>query len=189
MKIILEKNNKLGHGYQIHAIQGPLDKTYDEESLDLVTAGAYAKDLLDSINREQNSNYKLEDVLCVTDEALEANKKNDIMSMKFWKDTHGGDFQYMSPVVEKNGEPEVVFTTRGVIGISFVTWKNDGNEKAKSIVIRYCQLLAAKGYGKGATEIWEEVNKMSIKEGIEWIDETFDKYKISGDSIMDMFAK
>lgn len=71
MVIRIEANRKQGRGFQIHLMDGPLDKLFDTDPLDFYSALACAGELLELLNRELGTEHKLEDVLVITGDGLE----------------------------------------------------------------------------------------------------------------------
>lgn len=183
MEILLELNQKYGTGYQVHLLHGPVDSVMDVEPFTLYDAAQGAQIAVDEINKAMQTDYKLWECMKITDEALQANKSRDFASAQFLRDIKSGTYKLARPKPtpdvmkqEVDGEEEILFTARGVVLMAFLLWVDEKNAKSKLFLQRYCNLIAMRGYGKGASEILAEVLAMGKDEGVEWVRDTYDKY-------------
>lgn len=183
MEILLELNQKYGTGYQVHLLHGPVDSVMDVEPFTLYDAAQGAQIAVDEINKAMQTEYKLWECMKITDEALQANKSRDFASAQFLRDIKSGAYKLVRPnprpdvmKQEVDGEEEILFTARGVVLMAFLLWVDEKNAKSKLFLQRYCNLIAMRGYGKGASKILAEVLAMGKDEGVEWVRDTYDKY-------------
>lgn len=183
MEILLELNQKYGTGYQVHLLHGPVDSVMDVEPFTLYDAAQGAQIAVDEINKAMQTDYKLWECMKITDEALQANKSRDFASAQLFQDIKTGRHKLTQPkptydIMKRDvdGEEEILFTGRGVVLFCFLTWVDEKNAKSKLFLQRYCNLIAMRGYGKGASEILAEVLAMGKDEGVDWVRDTYDKY-------------
>lgn len=180
MIVKLELNQKYGKGYQVRVIYGPVDEVYDKEQLNLYEAAQHASTVVDILNKEFKTEYKPEDVIRITEEGLEANKGYDFGSAQMMKDIDSRSFNLVKPEptpdikYDENGE--MYFSARGLLLFTYITWQEEQTEPAKKFLMKYCQLLASHKYGKGATQIFNEMDRLDKDSGCEWIRETYAKY-------------
>lgn len=194
MKIILEKNENYGRGYQVHLLHGPVDSVMDLEPYTLYDATQGAQVTVDEINKRTGTSYKLHEVLHINGEAIEANKDTDLASARFARDIQTGKGEYVTQREntadvmrqEVDGKEEVLLSGRGVMLYAWLGWSDEKNAKSKEILRQYCNLLAMRGYGKGASKILEEALRQGKEEGLAWVRETYGKYIRNGSEIMDM---
>ncbi len=142
MELILELNQRYGYGYQAHLIMPPVDSILDVEPFTLYDAANGAKTVVDEINKATGSNYKLHEVLCITDEALRANKERDLASAKLWKEKRSGDHSSIAPSQEPmtrtmiiDGKEEVMLSARGLMLFSFYAWRDDRKPKVSERIL------------------------------------------------------
>lgn len=179
----LELNKRFGRGYQIRMqLEGLIDTVFDESPMDLQEAYSNVYYAVEELNKAEGYNYVPQDTICITEEALEANKGFDVMSAKMYKDAQSGKGKLCVPAQAVctteivDGEEEMMLSAAGVVIVGFLTWRDDENLKAKGMVKRYCQYLALHGYGHNATNILTEVEGMDKEEGVNWIRATHGKY-------------
>lgn len=189
--INLELNQKFGRGYQIRVIHGPVNQVYDKEPYNLNEAAQRAKVTLEIFQKELGEIFDPDEVIGITGEALEVNRRYDIASAQFFKDVKSGAFNYCQPapipdVMPGDGE-EMLLSARGVLLFSYLTWNEERTEPAKKFMMRYCQLLASRGYGKGATQIFDDMDKMDKDSGCEWIRKTYEKYTHNDEEVIALF--
>lgn len=194
MKIILEKNKKFGRGYQVHLLHGPVDSVMDLEPYTLYDATQGAQVTVDEINKRTGTEYKLHEVLHIDGEAIEANKDTDLASARFARDIQTGKREYVTEEIETrdfcwheiDGKKELMLSGRGVMLYAWLGWSDEKNAKSRELLRQYCNLLAMRGYGKGASKILEEALRQGKEEGLAWVRETYGKYIRNGSEIMDM---
>ena len=156
MVIRIETNQRYGQRFQIHIIDGPLNKIFDEYPLDLHSAVSYARELLNTINRERGTSYEIGEVLQTSISDLEANAKEDFVAARFLDDVKSEKYEPSTPGgadIKKSvidGKEEYVLSGRGVVLFCLSSWKKDKNEKAKGVLRRYCEYICAHGRKGGA---------------------------------------
>lgn len=191
MFINLELNQKFGKGYQIRVIHGPVNQVYDKEPFNLNEAAKCATVTLELFQKEFGETFDPDEVIGITDEALEVNRKYDIASAQFFKDVKSGSFNYCQPAPIPDAIPgegeEMLLSARGVLLFSYLTWKEERTKPAQRFMMRYCQLLASRGYGKGAAQIFNDMDKMDKDSGCEWIRETYQKYTHNDEEVIALF--
>lgn len=194
MKIILERNKKFGRGYQVHLLHGPVDSVMDLEPYTLYDATQGAQVTVDEINKQTGTSYKLHEVLHIDGEAIEANKDTDLASARFARDIQTGKREYVTEEIETrdfcwheiDGKKELMLSGRGVMLFAWLGWSDEKNAKSRELLRQYCNLLAMRGYGKGASKILEEALRQGKEEGLAWVRETYGKYIRNSNEIMDM---
>ena len=78
--LYIEANQKHGHGYQVHiVIDGIVDTTMADEPFSLYDALGGTQLTLEAVNKERGTNYLLPDVLLVSREAAEAERRTDFL--------------------------------------------------------------------------------------------------------------
>ena len=191
MQIKIELNQKFGKGYQVRIIHGPINQVYDKEPMNLNEAAQCAAVALDVFKNDLGETFNPDEVISITDEALEVNRKHDIASAQFFKDIRSGAFKYCQPApvpdVTKGEDDEMLLSARGVLLFSYLTWIEEKTEPAKKFMLRYCQLLASRGYGKGATQIFREMNAMDKNSGCAWIRQTYKEYTHNDKEVIALF--
>lgn len=182
MEIILELNRRFGRGYQIHLIHGPTDKTYDAEPLTLYEAGAYVGTLLEEMNQAFGTDYKPYQVLHTTAEGLEVNAKSDLASARMLYDIKNERYEYSTPATADfkkaviDGEEQYLLSGRGTVLTTYFCWQDDGNQKAKEAMLRYCQYIAAHGFKGGATRAFDELERRDKDHAVDWIRQTYARH-------------
>lgn len=172
MQIQLEFNQRLGEGFQIRVMDGPLCEVYDEEPLTLPEAVRCVKECVDDMNRELGTDYKVKNVLVTSKDALESNAKTDITAARILRDALSRPAQDVREAVV-DGEKQPVISGRGVILMAWAAWKDDGMPKAKDALRRYCEYISAHGYRGGASKAMEALCSMEMNAGARWIKRTF----------------
>jgi len=165
MKTRVELNQKHGYGYQARMIVGGLESMIDKEPLMLGDIMAGTQMAIEEINARTGSNYKLHEVIEIDAEALEINAKKDFASALMLKEKR-----------KEEAEGEILFTGRGVVKSTYLTWVDENNSIARESFRRYCQYLAMHGFGCRASSIFKEVEQMSKDDVCKWIDDTYDQY-------------
>lgn len=179
MLIRIEANQRHGRGFQIHLMDGPLDKLYDESPLDFSTAVSYAGMLLDMINQQQGTNYEIGKVLQVSTGDLETGARQDIGAARVLHDAMSEGYRLSTlpgPDVRKDENGEYLISARGVVLLCLSSWKTDKNEKAWSCLRRYCEYISAHGRKGGATKALLELDGLSREDGVRWIKKTYARH-------------
>lgn len=179
MEIYLELNRRFGRGFQVRITHGPMDKTYDHGPLDMYTAGAYAGTLLEMVNKEMGADYKPHQVLRVTNEALEVNAKTDFAAARMLQDQKHGKYALSTPggrdfkrqVID--GEEQYLLSGRGVVLFCCSTWRDEGNQRARDALRRYCEYICAHGCKGGASKALAELDALDQDGAAEWIRRTY----------------
>lgn len=191
LKVVLETNQKFGRGYQLN-IQTPIQSwVYDQEELSLTDAGGYVGVFLESYNKTFHTAHELHEVLRIAGEALRANK-NDFMSRKLLKDIETGRGKYILPPQPTDYRTdeygETWLSGRGTLVFAYTSWIGEGrkDDKGAKLLQGYCRLLAGKGYGGGASEIFGRLKAMDINTGVDWCKATYAKH-VSSTEIMGLF--
>lgn len=190
MKVLIELNKRFGRGYQGRLIMGPLDSVIDSEPFTLYEVTSGMQMAVDEINKEHGTSYQIHEVMSITDEALEVNSKYDLASAMLMRDIKQGKTENIIPAKAEvaeaivDGEREILLSGSGVILLSFCTWVDERNHKAKEVLRRYCELLAMKGYGKRASAILRELISLDKEAGTAWLRNAFEKYTLDSNEII-----
>jgi len=188
MRITLELNQKFGHGYQIHMVNGPVDSVYNAEPLKMTEAGGHVAWMVERMNKVMGTNYEPHEVLRIAHNALVANK-DEFMSRRFLKDIETGRYELTKPPEQADymmvNSGEALLSERGILLYAYTSWPNEGkkDDKSKAFLHGYCRLLASKGYGGSAGAILQELHAMDVDGGIAWCKKTFAKYAGTGEVI------
>lgn len=176
MVIRIEANRRQGRGFQIHLMDGLLDKLFDEEAADLHTAIACAGELL---NREQGTALKLEDVLSIAGDGLEERAREDVNAARILEDIRSKKFALSLPAkadMKKavvDGEETYLLSGRGVVLTLLFCWRDDKNQKAREGLRRYCEYICSHGRKGGATGTLLELDGLELEEAAAWIKRTY----------------
>lgn len=182
MEIRMELNQRYGRGFQIRFVHGPVNKVYDKDQLNLYEAGAYANMLLEATNKELGTNYTLEQVARVPEDALTANAATDFGAARMLQDIRSKTFALSIPdqqdvkMMEIDGHEETMLSARGVVLMCLSSWKLDANEKAHDVLRRYCQYISCHGFQGGASKALAELDSLGKGEDSEWLKRTFARY-------------
>lgn len=191
MEIRMELNKRHGHGFQIRLVRGPVNKVYDNEPLNLYEAGAYANTLLEMVNKELGTAYTLNQVVKVPEDALTANASTDFGAARMLQDIRSKTFALSTPaqqdmkMMEVDGQEEAMLSARGVVLLCYLTWKDDGNEKAHEAVRRYCEYIAAHGCKGGASKLLAELDGLDKEAGVEWIRRTYAQNDVDNNGLIE----
>lgn len=191
MEIRMELNQRHGRGFQLRLIHGPTNKVYDNEALDLYQAGAYAATLLEMMNKELGTSYELNQVVRVPEDALIANASTDFTAARMLQDIRSKTFALSTPaqqdmkMMEIDGQEEAMLSARGVVLLCYLTWKDDGNKKAREAVRRYCEYIAAHGCKGGASKLLSELDGLDKDAGLEWIRRTYAQNGVDNNSLIE----
>lgn len=179
----LELNKNFGHGYQARLVMdGIIDSTIDDEPYSLDECYSGATFAIEQINKETGYNYDPQKVIRVTDEALQANKRQDFISARIARDIDRGRGELAVPLQQDcmtkiiDGQEETVFTGRGVILMAFFSWLEERLPKAREALRRYCEYLALHGYGGCTAAILAEIDSMSKDRGADWIRASYGRF-------------
>lgn len=182
MVIRIEANRKQGRGFQIHLMDGPLDKLFDETALDLHSAIACAGELLELLNRELGTAHKLEDVLVIAGDGLEERARGDINAARMLEDIRSKQFALSLPAMADmkktviDGEEQYLLSGRGVVLTLLFCWRDDKNQKAREGLRRYCEYICAHGRKGGATGALLELDGLELEEATAWIKRTYARH-------------
>lgn len=191
MEIRMELNERHGHGFQIRIVHGPVNKVYDEEPLNMYEAGAYAATALEMMNKELGTSYELQQVARVPENALTSNASSDFAAARLLQDIRSKTFALSIPdqqdmkMMEIDGQEEAMLTARGVVLLCYLTWKDDGNEKAHEAVRRYCEYIAAHGCKGGASKLLAELDSLDKDAGGEWIRRTYAQNDVDNNGLIE----
>lgn len=92
---------------------------------------------------------------------MEANARTDFAAARMLQDIKSGMFDLSVPArpdvkeMMVGGEKKMMLSGRGVVLFYYSTWKEDG--KAFDGLRRYCEYIAAHGYGGGVTKALAEL--------------------------------
>ena len=79
-------------------------------------------------------------------------------------------------IMEVGGKDELVISAIGVLRLCYHSWFTEKKPKGKEFLEKYCGILATRRYGKGATEIFADLEAMSSADGLKWLEATYKKY-------------
>lgn len=178
----IELNQRHGVGYQARMVMSDADGVMIESvldtepfTLDEAVAGTIAA--IEEINTAQGYDYKPEQVIRIVQDGIDANKSREFSTAKLARDIETGTFELCHEnkpdVMHKE---ELVFTGRGTVLCTYFAWLDDELPKALEAMKRYCQYLALHGYGKGASDIWAELEALDKDAGADWIRLTYGCY-------------
>jgi len=101
LKILIEKDANRGYGYQVHTIEGPINKLYGAQPgvyIDqMQRAVGFAKHLLAEYNEQHGTHLEPKEVIGIDEEAYEANASRDIDAARGWKEIQSGRFDDVQP--------------------------------------------------------------------------------------------
>lgn len=69
--------------------------------------------------------------------------------------------------------------------LCYLTWKDDGNEKAHEAVRRYCEYIAAHGCKGGASKLLAELDSLDKDAGVEWIRRTYAQNDVDNNGLIE----
>lgn len=183
MEIFMELNQRFGRGFQLHVMHGPVDMTYDSEPWSMYDAGACVGTLLEELNKEFNTGYQPHQVLRVTQEALEVNAKNgDFAAARMLRDIKTKRYELSTPAkcdaceTVVDGKDEILFSARGVVLVSYFSWKDDQLPKAHKAMRNYCEYICARGYHGGASKALRKWEGMDKDAAVEWVRKTYARH-------------
>lgn len=155
---------------------------------DISTAALGVKTILDEFKKEGIASSYKEAVRFVSYQAqIDA---PDVTMRRLKKDNvsrpllhRGGDY--------KDGEDQdnPLFTARGVLKMSYFSMVDDRMPKAFQFMDEYYKFLAMRKYGKTATAIKREVQKMGKELAVKWLEDTYQNYIKDDMEIFNIFAQ
>ena len=182
----LELNQRYGKGYQGRIVmEGVLESVIDDEPFTLDEAYGGCVCAIEQINEECGYNYIPHEVIQITKDAIDANKKTDFTTAKIAQDIKKGHGELAVPISVKpdiqhmtiDGKQEDMVSALGSVILTYATIHEEPkNTKAKAVMMKYCQYLAMHRYGNSAKNIFKEIVKKDKECAINWIRATFDKY-------------
>jgi len=190
MEIRLELNQRHGREFQLRPVHGPVNKVYDQESMNLYQVGTCANKLLKELNQELGTGYKPQQVFRVPGEALEANAGTDFAAARMLQDIKSGTFDLSVPAEPDvkemllDGKKELMLSGRGVVLFYYSAWRDDKNEKALSGLRHYCEYIAAHGYRGGATKALAELKGLGKDDAVAWIKRTYARHVHDDEALM-----
>lgn len=182
MQITLEKNQRHGRGFQIRYTDGPIDKTFDADTLDFYSAVSLAGELVQAVNAERGTAHDPGKVIRADKGALEANAKCDFGAARILDDIQSGTFDLSTPggadvqTAVIDGKAEYVFSGRGVVRLLLSAWKADQNEHAREGLRRYCEYICLHGCRGGAAKAFAKLDGLEREDAITWIKKTYARF-------------
>lgn len=191
LMITLETNKRMGHGFQLLIHMDNHEVLCDSAAYSMLQAISFASSLIQDFNQEFDTAYDLQEVVVVRRDALIANR-DDLMSRRMLNRIEM-DEEINTPDHEpehredENGDDWV--SERGALVFAYGTWFDDGQpeDKRMQLLRGYCRLLASKGYGGSATQIFEQLQLMDDNEGMCWCRNTYDGY-VCAEEIWGLFS-
>ena len=186
--LYIEANQKHGHGYQVHiVIDGIVDSTMADEPFSLYDALGGAQFTLEAVNKERGTNYLLPDVLLVSREAAEAERRTDFLSAKLLRDNGGSSGPWLT--IRKNQRPEGCITACEAICLAYAAAREDQKPKGNDVCMAFCRHLAYKRYGGGASQLYADLMRQpTIDMGYAWIRRAFQAVDIGAEEIQQWFS-
>lgn len=186
--LYIEANQKHGHGYQVHiVIDGIVDTTMADEPFSLYDALGGAQLTLEAVNKERGTNYPLPDVLLVSREAAEAERRTDFLSAKLLRDNGGSSGPWLT--IRENQRPEGCITACEALCLAYAAARKDQKPKGNDVCMAFCRHLAAKRYGGGASELYADLMRQPTTEmGYAWIRQAFQAVDIGAEEIQQWFS-
>ena len=186
--LYIEANQKHGHGYQVHiVIDGIVDTTMADEPFSLYDALGGAQLTLEAVNKERGTNYLLPDVLLVSREAAEAERRTDFLSAKLLRDNGGSSGPWLT--IRENQRPEGCITACEAICLAYTAAREDHKPKGYDVCMAFCLHLACKRYGGGASELYADLMRQPTTEmGYAWIRQAFQAVDIGAATIQQWFS-
>jgi len=186
--LYIEVNQKHGHGYQVHIlIDGIVDTTMADEPFSLYDALGGAQLTLEAVNKERGTNYLLPDVLLVSRETAEAERRTDFLSAKLLRDNGGSSGPWLT--IRENQQPEDCITACEAICLAYAAAREDHKPKGNDVCMAFCRHLAAKRYGSNASELYNTLMRQPTTEmGYAWIRRAFQAVDIGAEEIQQWFS-
>ena len=186
--LYIEVNQKHGHGYQVHIlIDGIVDTTMADEPFSLYDALGGAQLTLEAVNKERGTNYLLPDVLLVSREAAEAERRTDFLSAKLLRDNGGSSGPWLT--IRGKQQPEGCIAACEAICLAYAAAREDHKPKGNDVCMAFCRHLAAKRYGSNASELYNTLMRQPTTEmGYAWIRRAFQAVDIGAATIQQWFS-
>ena len=186
--LYIEVNQKHGHGYQVHIlIDGIVDTTMADEPFSLYDALGGAQLTLEAVNKERGTNYLLPDVLLVSRETAEAERRTDFLSAKLLRDNGGSSGPWLT--IRENQQPEDCITACEAICLAYAAAREDHKPKGNDVCMAFCRHLAAKRYGSNASELYNTLMRQpTTVMGYAWIRRAFQAVDIGAATIQQWFS-
>ena len=167
MDIRIELNKRLGYGFQLRVMDGPVCEIYDDEPLTMIEALDSAQEAIDAMNEELGTDFMVSKITTGSVDPPDIPGESGVIAFQPQPDVR-------EAVVD--GENQPVVSARGVILLAWTAWRKDGSEQSKTAMRRYCEYISAHGYRGGASKAMAELEAMSLNRGVKWIKRTFAKY-------------
>lgn len=186
--LYIEANQKHGHGYQVHIlIDGIVDTTMADEPFSLYDALGGAQLTLEAVNKERGTNYLLPDVLLVSREAAEAERRTDFLSAKLLRDNGGSSGPWLT--IRGKQQPEGCITACEAICLAYAAAREDHKPKGNDVCMAFCRHLACKRYGGSASQLYADLMRQPTTEmGYAWIRQAFQAVDIGAEEIQQWFS-
>ena len=186
--LYIEVNQKHGHGYQVHIlIDGIVDTTMADEPFSLYDALGGAQLTLEAVNKERGTNYLLPDVLLVSREAAEAERRTDFLSAKLLRDNGGSSGPGLT--IRGKQQPEGCIAACEAICLAYAAAREDHKPKGNDVCMAFCRHLAAKRYGSNASELYNTLMRQPTTDmGYAWIRRAFQAVDIGAEEIQQWFS-
>jgi hypothetical protein len=84
----------------------------------------------------------------------------------------------------EDGEEGYELSALGVLVFTFITWKDENNDKASNLMMKFCQLVATQSHSGSAKSIHRKLHVMNKDNGVLWIKDAYKKYDISDETII-----
>lgn len=186
--LYIEVNQKHRHGYQVHIlIDGIVDTTMADEPFSLYDALGGAQLTLEAVNKERGTNYLLPDMLLVSREAAEAERRTDFLSAKLLRNNGGNSGPWLT--IRGKQQPEGCITACEAICLAYAAAREDHKPKGNDVCMAFCRHLAAKRYGSNASELYNTLMRQPTTEmGYAWIRRAFQAVDIGAATIQQWFS-
>ena len=183
--LYIEVNQKHGHGYQVHIlIDGIVDSTMADEPFSLYGGAQFT---LEAVNKERGTNYLLPDVLLVSREAAEAERRTDFLSAKLLRDNGGSSGPWLT--IRGKQQPEGCIAACEAICLAYAAAREDHKPKGNDVCMAFCRHLAAKRYGSNASELYNTLMRQPTTDmGYAWIRRAFQAVDIGAEEIQQWFS-
>ena len=182
MEIRVERNQRLGNGFQLRTNDGPMCEVYDDEPLSMEEALSCAHETVEAMNQEYGTAYKLRQVSRVSIAAPEDSTQVNSTAAHILQDIQAPKHQRSAsawPDVREtviDGKKQSVVSGRGIMLMIWAAWKRDSLPTAKDALRRYCEYISAHGYGGSAARAMSALVSMDMNRGARWIKKTFARH-------------
>ena len=182
----LELNRRYGHGYQGRIVmEGILESVIDSEPFTLDEAYNGCVYAVEQINKELGYHYVPYEITPIARDDINANKRTDFTTTRVSQDIEKGHGELAVPMTDMpdiqrmlvDGKQQDMLSTRGAVLLTYAAVREDTkNTKAKAVMMKYCEYLAWRGYGKSANDIFAELVRKDKESAQNWIKATFGQY-------------